>query len=184
MEIEILLLATSNQTTFSNSPRVTITKIYLKIYLIERSPEGKWRWHRRKERTFHCNVVHRIHRTSDRRERMALLRHVCQYHRVVIERNVLKLQQCNFAGLRTPHDQHPKVKEMENKIVWILISNVWNVSSYEGHMSNDGIKYLLLDISIQDLYQCQHSIRSHTNDPLSWQVPLMIQPTATCHEQA
>lgn len=34
-------------------------------------------------------------------------------------------------------------------------------------------KYLLLDISIQDPYQCQHSIRSRTSDPLSWQAPLL-----------
>lgn len=60
------------------------------------------------EQTFHYSAVHRIHHTSDRRERMASLRHVYQYLHAVIERSELKLQRCNFAGSKKQRDQRPK----------------------------------------------------------------------------
>lgn len=66
-----------------------------------------WRWRRRMAQTFHCNVGHRIRRTSDHREHMASLQRACRCRHAAIAQNELRWQRCSFAGWRMPRDQRP-----------------------------------------------------------------------------
>lgn len=108
---------------------------------------------------FHCTAVRHIHRTSDRRERTASLRHAYRYRHVAVARSERKWLRCSFAGSKMLHDQHP-VGNTKHSITNSLRRN----------------KYKLpLGISTQGRCRSQHSRRHRTSDPLSLRVPLRIE---------
>lgn len=60
--------------------------------------------------TCHCNVVHRTHRTSDHRARMASLQRAYRCLHAAIERTEPRWRRCSFAGWKMLRDQRPEEK--------------------------------------------------------------------------